>query len=188
MRFAKMGEAILDQDLTPWSGGFQDVKPTNEIFVVDDDEDMRDMLVATLSPEGFPVTTFEDAESFLKAAKTRVPLCVFLDVVMPQKSGLEILDELRVQKFWTPIFVVSACGDAPTIVEAIKHGADDYIRKPFDHHVPRLRVRNAVEKWSNHAREMQAADVKANQNYEWCLLTPQERDALLFNRLIASYS
>ena len=56
------------------------------------------MLVATLSPEGFPVTTFEDANSFLKAAKTRVPLCVFLDVVMPQRSGLEILDELRVQK------------------------------------------------------------------------------------------
>jgi two-component system response regulator FixJ len=172
----------------PWSRGFQDVKPTNEIFVVDDDEDMRNILAATLSPEGFPVTTFEDGNSFLEAAKTRVPLCVFLDVVMPQRSGLEILEELRVQKFWTPIFVVSACNDVPTIIEAMKNGADDYISKPFDHHAPRLRVRNAVAKWSYRGQERDAADVAANQNYEWFRLTPQERDTLLFNRLIDAYS
>jgi|SRR5580698_419301 two-component system response regulator FixJ len=171
-----------------WGRSYQGVKPINEIFVVDDDEDTRNILAAILSPEGFPVTTFEDGDSFLKAAKTQVPLCVFLDVVMPRRSGLEILEELCVQNFWTPIFVVSACDDVPTVIEAMKNGAHDYIRKPFDHNEPRLRVRNAVAKWAYHERERSAADVTANQNCEWSLLTPQEKDTLLFNRLIDSYS
>jgi two-component system response regulator FixJ len=188
MRFTEMGEATLDHNSMAWSSAYQDVKPVNEIFVVDDDEDMRNILAATLSPEGVPVTTFEDGDSFLRAAKTRVPLCVFLDVVMPQRSGLEILEELRAQKFRTPIFIVSACNDVQTIVEAMKNGADDYIRKPFDHHAARLRVRNAVAKWSYHGQDRSAADVYANQNCEWFLLTPQERDTLLFNRVIDAYS
>jgi FixJ family two-component response regulator len=178
----------LDQNLRLWSRSYQDAKPINEIFVVDDDEDMRNTLAAILSPEGFPVTTFEDGDSFLKATKTQVPLCVFLDVVMPRRSGLEILEELRAQKFWAPIFVVSACDDVQTIIEAMKNGAHDYVRKPFDHNAPRLQVRNAVAKWTYREREKSAADVMANQNYEWILLTPQEKDALLFNRLIDSYS
>ncbi len=51
MRFTEMGEATLDHNSMAWSSAYQDVKPVNEIFVVDDDEDMRNILAATLSPE-----------------------------------------------------------------------------------------------------------------------------------------
>jgi two-component system, LuxR family, response regulator FixJ len=119
------------QELIPWSGSYQDVRPTAEIFVVDDDEHMRDLLAAALAPEGFPVTSFEDGDSFLEAAGTRVPVCVFLDVVMPRRSGLEVLKELRARQYWTPIILISARDDAQMVVEAMKNGAHDYLRKPF---------------------------------------------------------
>ena len=144
------------------SKSYQVVRPANEIFVVDDDEDMRDILAAALSPEGFPVTAFGDGDLFLNAIQAQVPLCVFLDVAMPQRSGLEILEDLRALNFWTPIVVVSACDDVPTIVEAMRNGAYDYIRKPFDHHAPGLRVRNALAKWSHREQETSAANVPSN--------------------------
>jgi FixJ family two-component response regulator len=174
-----MGELTLDQNLIPWSGLYQDVKPVREIFVVDDDEDMREILAGTLATEGFPVTTFGDGDSFLMTARTRVPICVFLDVVMPRRSGLEILQELRAQQYWTPTFFISARDDLPTVVEAMKHGAHDYITKPFDRHAPALRVRKALEAWSYRDRE---------RNCDWFRLTPSERDTLMFNRLIDTYS
>ena len=117
----------MDQNLIP-SSDYQGVKPTGEIFVVDDDRDVRNMLAACLAPEGFPVTTFEDGDFFMTAARTRVPICVFLDVVLPKRSGLEILKELREQRFSTPTFLLSARDDIPTVVEAIKNGAHDFIK------------------------------------------------------------
>ena len=131
----------MGQELLRWDGDHTDIKPVRESFVVDDDQDMRDILTASLMPEGFPVTSFEDGDSFLRAASSRVPLCVFLDVVMPKRSGLEILQELRARQYWTPIFLVSAREDAQMVVEAMKNGAHDYIRKPFDRLAPALRVR-----------------------------------------------
>src|ERR1700722_15927002 len=128
---AETEKTTMDQSLIP-SSNYQDLKPTSEIFVVDDDRDIRQMLAAALAPEGFPVTTFEDGESFMTAAQTRVPICVFLDVVMPKRSGLEILKELRAQRFWTPTYLLSARDDTPTVVEAIKNGGQDFIRKPFE--------------------------------------------------------
>jgi two-component system response regulator FixJ len=172
----------MDQNPIP-SGDYQDCKPTGEIFVVDDDRDTRNMLAATLAPEGFPVTTFEDGDSFMAAAKTRIPICVFLDLVLPRRSGLEILKELRAQRFWTPTFLLSARDDIPTVVEAIKHGAHDYIRKPFETDALVQRVRNAVDVWLSRERDMHALDFEQNENCEWFRLTPSERNLLLLMRL-----
>jgi two-component system response regulator FixJ len=118
----------VDQNLIPWSKNYQDVKPANEIFVVDDDKDIREILATTLTAEGFSVKTFEDGDAFLRAAGTRVPICVFLDVVMPQRSGLEILRELRERRYWTPVYLTSARDDFPTVVEAMKSGAHESVR------------------------------------------------------------
>jgi two-component system, LuxR family, response regulator FixJ len=142
----------MHQTLTSWDaihqGPKQGPKLASEIFVVDDDEDMRDMLEASLAPEGFPVSSFADGDAFLRATSTRLPLCVFLDVVMPRRSGLEVLEELRARQNWMPIYLMSARHDSPTMLEAMRNGADDYIRKPFDRHAPVMRVRAAVEAWS----------------------------------------
>jgi two-component system, LuxR family, response regulator FixJ len=181
---AKTEKLTMHQNLISSSESYQDIKPAGEIFVVDDDRDMRDVLAAALAPEGFPVTTFEDGDSFLTAARTRVPICIFLDVVMPRRSGLEILKELHAQRYWTPTFLTSARDDIPTVVEAMKNGAHDYIRKPFEIDALVQRVRNAVDVWLCRERDRRALDFQPNENCEWFRLTPSERNLLLLMRLM----
>ena len=108
---------------------------------------MREILEDGLAAQGFPVRTFDDGDAFLQATTERIPICVFLDVVMPRRSGLEILQELRVRRYWTPVFLTSARADVQTVVEAMKNGAHDYIPKPFDPCALLPRVHNAVEMW-----------------------------------------
>jgi two-component system, LuxR family, response regulator FixJ len=179
---AQNEKMTMDQNLIP-SSDYQGVKPTGEIFVVDDDRDVRNMLAAALAPEGFPVTTFEDGDSFMTAARTRVPICVFLDVVLPRRSGLEILKDLREQRFWTPTYLLSARDDTPTVVEAIKNGGHDFIKKPFEIDALVQRVRNAVDLWLCRERDRRALDFDQTENCEWFRLTPSERNLLLLMRL-----
>ena len=72
---------------------------------------------------------------------------------MPKRSGLEILKELRAQRFSTPTFLLSARDDIPTVVEAMKNGAHDYIRKPFEIDALAQRVRNSVDAWLSRERD-----------------------------------
>src|SRR3984957_16560209 len=160
----------MTQELLARSASHRYVRPVSEIFVVDDDENIRDLLAATLAPEGFPVMGFEDGDSFLRAASTRIPICVFLDVVMPKRSGLEVLKELRARQFWTPIFLISARDDTQMVVEAMKNGAHDYIRKPFDRFAPALRVRDAIEVWSCRSQTGSTQDILADETWEWVRL------------------
>ena len=101
----------MEQNLDPRSERHQDVKVVSEIYVVDDDKHMREILEGSLAAQGFPVKTFEDGDAFLQATTERVPICVFLDVVMPRRSGLEILREFRARRYWTPVFLTSARDD-----------------------------------------------------------------------------
>ena len=176
----------MEQNLIPWSEIHQDVKPVGEIYVVDDDKDMRELLEGALASQGFPVKTFEEGEAFLGAIAARVPICVFLDVVMPRRSGLEILQELRTRRYWTPVFLTSALEDVPTVVEAMRYGAHDYIRKPFDPGELIPRVRSAVELWLRRVETNDTRDIWANENQEWFRLTPSEKEALLLMRLMAT--
>jgi hypothetical protein len=88
-------EGDVGQSMNLASKGFQPMKPASEIFIVDDNEEWRETLAAILELEGYRVTGFSEGMSFLKEAKTRVPICIFLDVVMPGASGLELLKELK---------------------------------------------------------------------------------------------
>jgi FixJ family two-component response regulator len=134
-------------------------KPVNEIFVVDDNEEYRDLLSAVLALEGFQVTGFAEGGAFLKEASARVPVCVFLDVVMPGQSGLDILKRLNARSYAAPIFLISARRDSPMVVEAMKNGAHDFIEKPFDPYTAVLRVRDAVELWGRRASGTRAVDL-----------------------------
>src|SRR5580692_11765114 len=119
-RIGQSRKITMDRPLTSWGASRRRARSASEIFVVDDDEDVRDLLEAALAPEGFPVTGFSDGDSFLQAVGSRLPLCVFLDVVMPRRSGLEILRELRARQYWAPIFLMSARDDVPTVVEGMR--------------------------------------------------------------------
>jgi FixJ family two-component response regulator len=119
-------------------------------------------------------------------AKERVPICVFLDIVMPQRSGLEILQELRARRYSAPIILTSARDDFSTVVEAMRNGAHDFIKKPFDPHEVVPRVRNAVEMWLHRMETTNPLEIQANENREWFRLTPTEKDMLLLMRLMGN--
>jgi two-component system response regulator FixJ len=154
-----------------------------EIFVVDDDETMRDTLSAVFAPEGCRVTCFAEGQSFLVAARARIPACILLDVNMPGRSGLDMLRELDAPHYPAPILIVSGQSDVPTAVNAIKGGALDFIEKPIDAAAVVARVREAIMAWPRRPvngngplSEVQGADQ----------LTPRERQVL--DRVIAGAS
>jgi FixJ family two-component response regulator len=148
-----------------------------DVFIVDDDVSVRDVLAAVLTIEGFRVTRFGEGDSFLAAARMQTPACVLLDVHMPGRSGLEVLRDIDAQRFGAPIFVISAQADIPVAVEAIRRGAFDFIEKPFDPESVAARVHAAIESF---ARRNGGAAVDARLLRMPCgeRLTPRERDVL----------
>lgn len=147
----------------------------SEIFVVDDDESMRDTLTAAFTPEGCRVTCFSESHAFLIAARTRTPACILLDVNMPGRSGLDVLRELDAPHYPAPILIVSGQRDVPTAVNAIKGGALDFIEKPFDAAHVIGRVREAIAAW---ASRTSGGDASVAHFPGWDRLTPREREVL----------
>jgi len=150
----------------------------NEIIIVDDDSNMRDLLTAILSLEGYPVISFADGESFLRSRGTQTPVCVFLDVVMPGRSGMEILKELTARKFEAPIYLISGRDDTPTVVEALKSGARDFLPKPFDPYTAVQRVRDAVEMWNSRDEKQSSSKLEALEFSGNVRLTRREAEVL----------
>ena len=146
-----------------------------EIFVVDDDETMRDTLSAVFVPEGCRVTCFAEGQSFLVAARARTPACILLDVNMPGRSGLDMLRELDAQHYPAPILIVSGQGDVPTAVNAIRGGALDFIEKPIEPATVIARVREAITAWPRRPAggNGRLPEVKGVE-----MLTPREREVL----------
>lgn len=103
-----------------------------KIFIVDDDPSVHDVLSHAIWFDGFEAVSFADGNAFLAAANTQRPACVLLDISMPRRSGLEVLQELNAKRYPAPIVMLSARRDVPSIVTALKAGAKDFIEKPFD--------------------------------------------------------
>jgi FixJ family two-component response regulator len=90
------------------------------------------------------VTCFSDGSSLLAAARERTPACIVLDVHIPGQSGLDILRELNAENYPAPIFMMSGSGDIPMAVDAIRHGAFDFVEKPFRGSEMVARVHEAI--------------------------------------------
>ena len=104
-------------------------KPT--VFIVDDDEGIRDLLAILIEREGYAVETFDSAESFMRGHVAQTHRCLLTDVDLPDMSGLELLEQLA-DKHNLPVIVMSGRADQLTSVKAMNGGAIDYFRKPFD--------------------------------------------------------
>lgn len=111
----------------PWNATSRGV-----IFVVDDDIATRGALSGALEAAGYEVICFADGAALLSQARSRAPACIFLEVQMPERTGLELLKKLREDNCPAPIFVTSANGDIATAVEAVRTGAADFIEKPVN--------------------------------------------------------
>jgi two-component system response regulator FixJ len=106
------------------------LKRSNLVYVVDDDEAVRSSLCALLKAHGFEAVGFADAETLLQRIDTDNALCAFLDLRMPGLSGMELQKLLLARGSKLPIIVLTAYGDVPLAVEAMKAGAIDFIEKP----------------------------------------------------------
>nr|WP_305119196.1 nitrogen regulation protein NR(I) [Tahibacter harae] len=102
------------------------------VWLVDDDRGVRFVLAAALRDAGLAVTEFEDAESVLAALETQLPDLLFTDVRMAGQGGLKLLERLHAHHAQLPVIVMSAYTDVATTAAAYRHGAFDYLPKPFD--------------------------------------------------------
>ena len=101
------------------------------VFVVDDDEAVRSSLRLLLKSKGIAAVTHASAREFLANYDPEQPGCIILDVRMPGMSGLELQDELNRRGAIIPVIFITGHGDVPMAVEAMQHGAVDFLQKPF---------------------------------------------------------
>lgn len=115
------------------------------ILVVDDEPGVQESLRMLLKSEG-DITIAGDADAALREVTLATPDLVLLDLVMPGRSGLELLAELSERGIRAPVIVLTATNTVNAAVEAMKRGASDFITKPFELDALRIKVRNLLEK------------------------------------------
>src|ERR1700733_1526821 len=103
-----------------------------KVYVIDDDEAMRDSLDFLLGAADFQASLFESAVNFLNALSTLDFGCVVSDVRMPGIDGIELLKRLKAHGSLFPVVIMTGHGDVPLAVEAMKLGAVDFLEKPFE--------------------------------------------------------
>jgi FixJ family two-component response regulator len=119
------------------------------VYVVDDDEAVRDSLQWLLEGKDYRVRCFESAESFLSRYDAREIACLIVDIRMSGMTGLELQDRLIERRSPLPIVFITGHGDVPMAVNTMKKGAMDFIQKPFNEES----LATLVERMLAHARD-----------------------------------
>lgn len=104
----------------------------HDLLLIDDDQELTELLIAWLTPEGFQVRACHDSASALAALAGSTPEAVVLDVMLPDGSGLELLKQLRAHHPELPVLMLSARGEPLDRILGLELGADDYLAKPCD--------------------------------------------------------
>lgn len=157
------------------------------VYVVDDDEAVRESLEALLAASGFETRLFDCAESFLAAFDALDADCVLLDVRMPGTDGLTLLERLAPARRGVPVVMMTAHGDVPMAARAMRAGAADLVEKPFQQAELVERVTAAMARAGNDAAA--APDPALAERFT--RLTPREAEVMrlmvegLPNKLIA---
>jgi FixJ family two-component response regulator len=119
-----------------------------EVFVIDTDATSREQLATALQQKAYEVICFADGASLLSEAKLRMPACVLLEMQAPDRSGLDVLKQLREENCMAPILVTSANGNIAMAVDAIRNGASDFIEKPFQSNDVVNRIDAAIDEFA----------------------------------------
>ena len=149
--------------------------PVTTVFVIDDDEAVRNSLRLLLKSVNLAVRTFASAQEFLPAYEARQPGCLILDIRMPGMSGLELQQQLNMRGATIPVVFITGHGDIPMAVEAMQHGAFDFLQKPFRDQDLIDRVQKALERDAAIRAELRATD---QTRQLLASLTPREREVL----------
>ena len=146
------------------------------VFVVDDDDAVRNSLRLLLKSASLSTTAFASAQEFLAGWTTEQPGCLVLDVRMPGMSGLELQEELNRRGAIIPVIFISGHADVPMAVEAIQHGAFDFLQKPFGDQDLIDRIQRAL---AADAGNRQALSQLDELRKRYASLTPREQEVLV---------
>ena len=145
------------------------------VFVVDDDQAMRNSLKWLIESVGMQVETFDSAQAFLDAYYPARGGCLLVDVRMPGMSGLELQAYLTRREIGIPVIIITGHGDVSMAVKAMKVGAVDFIEKPFDDEELLNSIRNALQHdQKQRALRAQRNDIAARV----AELTPREHEVM----------
>lgn len=145
------------------------------IFLVDDDQGMRDSLTLILELAGYRVKSFSSPQEFLAVFSAQDRGCLLLDQRMPEMSGLDLQTALIERGCLLPIIFLSAFGDVPTTVRAIQGGAIDFLEKPASTEMLLQRVKTALDE-EQRRREAAASEEAILERFRQ--LTPRELEVL----------
>ncbi|MCB1684959.1 MAG: response regulator transcription factor [Pseudomonadales bacterium] len=143
------------------------------VFVVDDDEPVRDAIGLLLESVDIHYETYGTAQEFLNAYAPGRTGCLVLDIRMPGMSGLELQDHLKARNAPIPIIFITGHGDIPMAVEAMKKGAVDFLRKPFRDQDLLDRIHEALNEDADHRQQF--ADLESIRS-RVARLTPRETE------------
>ena len=150
------------------------------VYVVDDDEAVRDSLQWLLEGKVYRVRCFDSAESFLSRYDPREVACLIVDIRMAGMTGLDLQDRLIERKSPLPIVFITGHGDVPMAVDTMKKGALDFIQKPFNEDA----LVNLVERMLDVARQSFAGYQQAASR-EALLAKLTSREAQVLERIVA---
>jgi len=145
------------------------------VFVVDDDDAVREVLIWLMEPVQLPTECYSTAKDFLDAVGPDRQGCALLDVRMPGMSGIELQREMKRIGVDMPVIIITGHGDVPMAVHAMKEGAFDFIEKPFNNQVLLDRVQAALAQ-GQEAIKAKAEKAVAEKRMEQ--LTERERQVL----------
>ena len=143
------------------------------VFVIDDDESIRESLKSLMRSVGLGVETFASAQEFLQSTRPDVPACLILDVRMPGLSGLDLQRDLVERNIHIPIIFITGHGDIPMSVRAMKAGAVEFLTKPFRDQDLLDAIQQALER-DRRARSEHADTAELRNCYQ--SLTPRETE------------
>ena len=145
------------------------------VFIVDDDTGVRSSIRVLLKSVGVATTPLASAQEFLAAFDPAQPGCLVLDIRMPGMSGLELQQELNLRGAIIPVIFITGHGDIPMAVEAMQHGAFDFLQKPFRDQDLIDRIQKALARDRENRAALQEHDrIKAKLE----ALTPREAEVL----------
>jgi DNA-binding NtrC family response regulator len=122
------------------------ISAKGRILVIDDEPDIRESLETLLESEGFGVELAQNGTEGLQKLETRGYDIVLLDLMMPDKSGMEVLQEFRLRDQVTPVFMITAYGSVEAAVQALKLGATDYFSKPWDNEKLLIEIGHVIDR------------------------------------------
>jgi FixJ family two-component response regulator len=141
------------------------LQPT--VFIVDDDDAVRDALQMLIESMGIQVSAFSNVQSFLDAYDPGMPGCLVLDVRLPKVSGLELQEHLKRNNIRIPIIFISGHGTVSMAVRTLKAGAVDFLEKPFDDQMLLDSIQKAIE-----------LDKRSRNNEQWHARIMERLDSL----------